>query len=645
MTTTLDALQHALSQNNRETARAALGELIRNAPGVRDPAHHLALGAAAEELGAWEAAETAYNLVLREDAAHPVALERLAELAAEAGDLESAAIRRERLAEARPDDVENLKALLRLYQRLGWREQVERMAGRLETAGVRLPRSGTLEAPVPAGTEATEEEVSSSLLERVVNPPDADVARFLSLFSGREDVYARQWYNPRKGIAGYSPVEEPLTARVVRRHLFGDLTVGVYPIRLDGTVVFMALDLDLTRAAMEWARRGREEAASVRRNLETAVAAALDASEKAGLTPLVEDSGYKGRHLWFFLEQPERVTVVHSVIRALVRSFEEQVPAGVAVEHFPKQARRGGKGYGNLIKLPLGVHRRTGRRAWLLDGSGKPHQDPFGLLRMVQRLGHGALMVVAERLGETVGAPPLEAPWEGEETLPAPPPPAPVTDPGVQAAVPPAWTGADFERHPVIAHVLARCPVLAEIVRRGIEDRSLEHDEMIVLQQTFGYLPGGVAASNYVLERAVGIGEDRHLKSPLRGNPISCPKIRQRVPHITSRVACRCEFPEDVDHYPTPVLHLRSAPQEGAVPEGDSRGDLEGLARRFLTQAALVEAARRDLAALETALAGQLAAAGGLLVVDGVQLHVEVREGVPHVAWSKKEDSRKEKGQ
>jgi len=643
MTTTLDTVHKALSRNDHGTARAALGDLVRRAPGVHEVAHHLALGAAAEELGEWKWAETAYNLVLREDPGHPEALARLAELAAEAGDLESAAIRRETLAQARPRDEKNLTTLLLLYRRLGWREQEGRVRGALEELGVALPREAAVE-PAPTVEEETAAGEELSLLERVVNPSDADVARFLSLFSGREDLYARQWFNPRKGISGYSPVEEPLTARVIRRHLFGDLTVGVYPIRLDGTVVFMALDLDLTRAAMEWARRGREEAAGVRRALKEAVELALAASREAGLDPLVEDSGYKGRHLWFFFEQPERLGVVHALIRALVRRFEEQVPAGIGVEPFPKQARRTGKGYGNLIKLPLGIHRRTGRRAWLLGEDGAPHPRPFELLRQAARIGHARLMDVAGALGETV-SPAVPAPWEesghagafqGAAAVETPP------DPAVQAPTPPAWTEADFATQPAIAHVLSHCPVLAEIVRRGLEDRSLEHDEMIVLQQVFGYLPGGVAASNFVLERAVGIGRERHLKSPLRGNPISCPKIRQRVPHITSRVSCRCEFPDSLDHYPTPVLHLRTAPPGGGKANAEERPDMDSLARRFLAQAALVESARRDLAALESSLAARLGAEGGVMTVDGVALHVEVRDGVPRVAWSKSPDKGKE---
>jgi hypothetical protein len=42
-------------------------------------------------------------------------------------------------------------------------------------------------------------------------PTDADVVRFHHLFSGRENVYARQWA-AEGGEGGYTPVREPLTA-------------------------------------------------------------------------------------------------------------------------------------------------------------------------------------------------------------------------------------------------------------------------------------------------------------------------------------------------------------------------------------------------------------------------------------------------
>jgi hypothetical protein len=44
-----------------------------------------------------------------------------------------------------------------------------------------------------------------------------------------------------------------------------------------------------------------------------------------------------------------------------------------------------GGGIGNLIKLPLGIHPRTGRRSRLLQTEGTPRPDPYSLLRQQQR--------------------------------------------------------------------------------------------------------------------------------------------------------------------------------------------------------------------------------------------------------------------
>ena len=635
----LTRVREALQRNDLDAARAALEPLIRSAPARHDIAYHLALGTAAEELGAWTWAETAYNLVLREDKGHPAARERLAELAADAGDLERAAIHREALAESRPEDTANLLALQSLYRKLAWREQAHRIEKKLTTLGMSLRAAGW------EGSNLLEDETSTEAagepgpdLAALVNPPDADVARFLVLFAGREDVHARQWFSPRKGAGGYSPVEGPLTPRLVRRHLFGDETLGVYPIRLDGTCVFFALDLDLTGSAIEWARRGNAEAREIRERLSNAIQHALDRCHELGLEPLVEDSGYKGRHFWFFLRHPERVRNVHAVVKAVAAAIEDGLPAGISLEVFPKQSRRKGKGYGNLIKLPLGIHRRTGRRSWLLGPDLQVAARPFELLRQAHRITHEDFFRLADRLAGT-GTSDLP-PWEEEvptSALPsrpaAPEPPEPRLE--VTAPTPPAWTDADYQHHPVISHVLAACPVLDEIVRRAIEERHLEHDEIVVLQHVLGHLPGGVAAANYAVSRTVAHDPSALLKSPLRGNPISCAKIRKRLPHITSRVACNCEFPDLGENYPSPVLHAAGLPPVSTSPSTTANGDepLEETARRWLALLARERAIRADLSHLEAALADRIGHTGGTLLLPEGRLTVVVRDGTTSLDW------------
>jgi|GEM_PF-6165419 len=130
------------------------------------------------------------------------------------------------------------------------------------------------------------------------------------------------------------------------------------------------------------------------------------------------------------------------------------LPPGLHLEFFPKQPKLQGKGLANLIKLPLGVHRRTGYRSRLLDDQGQPLSDELAALRTVTRLPRRALYLAIEQLkalspGAPAGpAPPLPArddqPPLGEPTEPGDfvldqPPPPPSGDPaGQETALKPA---------------------------------------------------------------------------------------------------------------------------------------------------------------------------------------------------------------
>ncbi len=97
---------------------------------------------------------------------------------------------------------------------------------------------------------------------------------FRALFQGRSDVYARRWENTKTGKGGYSPACEvewmrgvcakpkcncstcanrrflAISDQVVEQHLRGrdgrgkPFVLGCYPLQLDDTVKFAAIDFD-----------------------------------------------------------------------------------------------------------------------------------------------------------------------------------------------------------------------------------------------------------------------------------------------------------------------------------------------------------------------------------------------------------------
>ncbi len=89
---------------------------------------------------------------------------------------------------------------------------------------------------------------------------------FMSLFKGREDVYAKRWEN-RRGASGYSPVclnewkpicvkpkikcskcthklYNHLNENTVEEHLRGKSVIGIYPMLPDETCHFLVIDFD-----------------------------------------------------------------------------------------------------------------------------------------------------------------------------------------------------------------------------------------------------------------------------------------------------------------------------------------------------------------------------------------------------------------
>jgi hypothetical protein len=199
------------------------------------------------------------------------------------------------------------------------------------------------------------------------------VALIRERFIHRTDVYSQQWYNTERKEGGYIKITEgecthtpkcprrrcadirtvPLTPQDVQRHLDGEITLGIYPLADDGTVKWLCFDVDIDKGV------DIEEAQGRIRQHTTALARVLKAWD---IPFLVEYSGSRGYHIWIFFE-PVQVLKVY----AFGRFFERQVepPAGIHVEVFPKQAVA--KGYGNLIKLPLGKHRKTGSWCGFVD--------------------------------------------------------------------------------------------------------------------------------------------------------------------------------------------------------------------------------------------------------------------------------------
>jgi len=160
-----------------------------------------------------------------------------------------------------------------------------------------------------------------------------------SLFVNRRDCYAVQ-----TDSGAWTLITEPLTSDVLVRHIEGKVTVGIYQLDTASEVRWVCWDFDTTNAE-EVARKLMEYI------MKTEYANAI----------LLEHTGGRGYHLWLFFEN--RVTARQA--KHIAEKLAEA--AGVRCEIFPKQTKIVEGGYGNLVRLPLGIHRKTGLRSTLIE--------------------------------------------------------------------------------------------------------------------------------------------------------------------------------------------------------------------------------------------------------------------------------------
>ena len=440
--------------------------------------------------------------------------------------------------ERAPRDVDAWSRLAELHDELGDVTRATRC--RRRARGLLHADANPRPSPLPARPTLAAEQTALAELEF----DDADLSRWLELFAGLEDCHARQWYDERRDRGGYSPVRAPLGHAALRRHLDGRETLGVYVLRADATVGFCVLDLDATRHALADAEGNATAVESLARALHDAGLQMTSHLAELGLPHLFVDSGHKGRHAWLFFDDPQpagRILDLGRTLRAGVGPIDDRL----AIEVFPKQARTAGKGLGNLVKMPLGVHRVSGRRAWLLDEAGCVDPHPFARLRTLRRVPTNRVRELVASAPSDVGAPPTAA--------------QPAPGPGPSEPAPPAASWEDLSADPQVRAVLDGCAVLDRLVARALASDPLGHSELLAIRHSLGHLDRGPACVNHLQGSVPGVPPRHALRSKLSGHPASCATLRRRLPGVARKVGCDCEFGRPLPTYAHPLLHAEGA--------------------------------------------------------------------------------------
>src|SRR5207249_1562960 len=193
---------------------------------------------------------------------------------------------------------------------------------------------------------------------------DAKIRLFRSLFRGRDDIYPRRFESRKTGKSGYAPAcanewirgicEKPrikcsdcmnrrflpVTDEVIRWHLSGvddsgqSFVAGVYPMLLDETCFFLAVDFDKEG----W----RDDAAAY-----------LGTCRGMGIPAVLERSrSGSGGHVWLFLEDAVTAAAARRLGSYVLNETMERRPdVGLSSydRFFPNQDTLPHGGFGNLI--------------------------------------------------------------------------------------------------------------------------------------------------------------------------------------------------------------------------------------------------------------------------------------------------------
>jgi superfamily II DNA or RNA helicase len=305
----------------------------------------------------------------------------------------------------------------------------DRLKARLGIAG-RKPAENRIAVPTAEKSIRDDELTDSASFSGVNNRSDSisKIRLFMSLFKGRDDVYAKKWENKKKATSGYSPVclnqwqaglcgkpkvscskcanqlYDALDEHVIEDHLRGTLVAGIYPMLSDETCHFLAMDFD--EAAWQ------DDVTTVREICdEFDIPVAVERSQSGN-----------GAHLWFFFKNRLSAALARKFGAALLTfsmNKRHEINFKSYDRLFPSQDTMPKGGFGNLIALPFQKSARKNNNSEFVNESLESYGDQWAFLSSIRKISEDRVETLISKLchGHELGVLKIDEedtqrPWE-----------------------------------------------------------------------------------------------------------------------------------------------------------------------------------------------------------------------------------------
>lgn len=181
--------------------------------------------------------------------------------------------------------------------------------------------------------------------------PESELVPLVDVLAGQ---FIQRWdkYPKQLPDGQFITVHAPLHRSLLTDHLRGAETLGAYVLDSESRARFMVLDAD--------------DEPNRRRLI--ALSRALDQLS----CPTYLEASRRGAHLWFFFDKPRPGEAVRRFGKGLMAYFSLS-----DIELFPKQSALRDDGPGSLVRLPFGVHKKSGRRYGFYMPDGEPLAPTF----------------------------------------------------------------------------------------------------------------------------------------------------------------------------------------------------------------------------------------------------------------------------